>query len=151
MLDKPDKRQSQFSRTADRLDTSTIYRLLKAMGQSSDPASTFIWKNAVPPWVQLFTRLLIRGRIQCRTNLYHKKIVDSGLYSMWPQPRKRQSTSCFTALFLVGCRISRKSESSSSESTLHSKTTEHPWWPVQCVHYPLLLATLEKKKRSRLS
>lgn len=47
-LTDQDKRLSQFSRTADKLDTLTIYRLLKAKGQSNDPASTFIWKNAAP-------------------------------------------------------------------------------------------------------
>jgi hypothetical protein len=78
-LTDQDKRLSQFSRTADKLDTLTIYRLLKAKGQSNDPASTFIWKNAAPLRVQLFIWLLIRGRMQCRSNLYHKKIVDSSI------------------------------------------------------------------------
>jgi hypothetical protein len=75
--DEPDKRLSQFSRTPDKLDTSTIYRLLKAKGQPNDPASIFIWKNAAPPRVQLFAWLLVKGRIQCKANLYRKKIVDS--------------------------------------------------------------------------
>ena len=44
----PDKRLSPFSRSPDKLDTSTIYKLLKARGQPNDPASTFIWKNAAP-------------------------------------------------------------------------------------------------------
>lgn len=73
LSDQPDKRLSPFSRTPDKLDTSTIYRLLRAKGQPKDPASTFIWKNTAP----LFVWLLIKGRIQCRSNLYHKKIVDS--------------------------------------------------------------------------
>jgi len=40
-----------FSRTKDKLDTSAIYKLLKAQGQENDPTSSFIWKNAAPPWV----------------------------------------------------------------------------------------------------
>lgn len=70
-------KDSTFSRGNDKLDTSAIYRLLKAKGQENDPASSFIWRNAAPPRVQLFFWLLMRGRIQCRSNLYCKKIVDS--------------------------------------------------------------------------
>jgi len=76
LTDQPDTRLSAFSRTKDRLDTSAIYRLLKAQGHQDDPSSAFIWKNAAPPWVQMFFWLLLRGRIQCRANLYRKNIVD---------------------------------------------------------------------------
>jgi hypothetical protein len=77
LSDQPDTRISVFSRTKDKLDTSAIYRLLKAKGQENDPTSTFIWKNVAPPRVQLFFWLLLKGRIQCRSNLHRKKIVDS--------------------------------------------------------------------------
>ena len=40
------------------------------------PSLGFIWKNAAPPRVQLFTWLLIKGTIQCRANLYKKHVVD---------------------------------------------------------------------------
>jgi hypothetical protein len=63
LSDQPDTRISVFSRTKDKLDTSAIYRLLKAKGQENDPTSTFIWKNAAPPQVQLFFWLLLKGRI----------------------------------------------------------------------------------------
>lgn len=59
----PDRRLSPFSRSPDKLDTSTIYKLLKAKGQPDDPASTFIWKNAAPPRVQLFIWFLTKGRM----------------------------------------------------------------------------------------
>lgn len=48
-----------------------------ANGQPKNPASQFIWQNSAPPRVQMFIWLLIRGRIQCRRNLFLKKIVDS--------------------------------------------------------------------------
>jgi hypothetical protein len=73
----PDKRLSPLSRSPDKLDTSTIYKLLKARGQPNDPASTFIWKKAAPPRVQLFIWLLSKGGIQCRSNLFRKRVVDS--------------------------------------------------------------------------
>jgi len=77
LSDQPDTRLSAFSRTKDKLDTSAIYRLLKAKGQENDATSSFIWKNAAPPRVQLFFWLLLKGKIQCPSNLYRKKIVDS--------------------------------------------------------------------------
>ncbi|CAD6334964.1 unnamed protein product [Miscanthus lutarioriparius] len=76
LTDQPDTRLSAFSRTKDKLDTSAIYRLLKAQGHQDDPSSAFIWKNATPPRVQMFFWLLLRGRIQCRANLYRKNIMD---------------------------------------------------------------------------
>jgi hypothetical protein len=77
LCDQPDTRLSPFSCSRDKLDTSAIYRLLKAKGQQNDPASSFIWKNAMPPRVQMFFWLLLKGRIQCRSNLFRKHIVDS--------------------------------------------------------------------------
>lgn len=91
LSEQPDTRLSVFSRSNEKLDTSAIYRLLKARGQHDDPASTFIWKNAAPPRVQLFLWLLIRGRVQCRANLHRKKVVDwaaeentDHLFFHWP-------------------------------------------------------------------
>jgi len=57
-------------------NSSAIYKLLKTKDQASDTSAEFIWKNAAPPRVQLFTWLLIKGRIQCRANLYKKHVVD---------------------------------------------------------------------------
>jgi hypothetical protein len=77
LSEDPDTRLSPLSRTKEKLDTSAIYKLLKARGLSADPASSFIWQNAAPPRVQLFAWLLSKGRIQCRANLHRKHIVDS--------------------------------------------------------------------------
>lgn len=77
LTDQPDRRLSPFSKTKDKLDTSVIYRMLKARDQVDSQTATFIWKNAAPPRVQMFLWLLTRGRIQCRANLFRKKIVDS--------------------------------------------------------------------------
>jgi hypothetical protein len=72
-----DTRQSPFIYDQGKLDTSAIYKLLKARGQNSDPTSEFIWRNASPPRVQLFMWLAVKGRIQCRFNLFRKHIVDN--------------------------------------------------------------------------
>ena len=72
-----DQRQSPFSSGPGKIDTSAIYKLLNARGKASDPASEFIWHNKAPPRVQLFMWLVQKGRIQCKTNLYKKHIIDS--------------------------------------------------------------------------
>jgi hypothetical protein len=77
LSDEPDTRLSPLSRTKEKLDSSAIYKLLKARGQAADPASSFIWQNAAPPRVQMFIWLLCKGRVQCRANLHRKHIVDS--------------------------------------------------------------------------
>lgn len=77
LSEEPDTRLSPLSRSKEKLDTSAIYKLLKARGLSAEPASTFIWQNAAPPRVQLFAWLLSKGRIQCRANLHRKHIVDA--------------------------------------------------------------------------
>lgn len=82
LTDQPDTRLSPFSKTSDKLDTSTIYRLLKTKKQTDCQSSNFIWKNAAPPRVQMFIWLLIRGRIQCQANLY--RIVDSPCCTLCP-------------------------------------------------------------------
>jgi hypothetical protein len=77
LSDETDTRLSPLSRTKEKLDSSAIYKLLKARGQAADPASSFIWQNAAPPRVQMFIWLLCKGRVQCRANLHRKHIVDS--------------------------------------------------------------------------
>jgi hypothetical protein len=72
-----DLRKSQFDCGHGKLDSSSIYKLLKARQQPADPTSDFIWKNSVPPRIQFFMWLVSKGRIQCRANLCKKRIVSS--------------------------------------------------------------------------
>lgn len=72
-----DQRLSPFACGPGKLDSSSIYRLLKAKGQPADPCSQFIWRYSTPPRVQLFMWLLTKGRIQCRANLFKKRIIDT--------------------------------------------------------------------------
>jgi len=73
-----DKRSSPFFRPDNTLDSGALYKLIKARGQEDNPRAEFIWKNLAPPRVQLFLWLLMQGRIQCRSVLLRKGIVDSG-------------------------------------------------------------------------
>jgi hypothetical protein len=77
--DQPDHRLSPFIATDGKLDTASIYNLLKAQGQASDEKTNFIWKTVAPPRVQFFMWLLCQKRIQCRSNLQKKGIVPHAL------------------------------------------------------------------------
>ncbi|CAD6213646.1 unnamed protein product [Miscanthus lutarioriparius] len=72
-----DRRLSPFSCGEGKLDTGSIYKLLKARGQEADESVVFIWKTSAPPRVQLFMWLLSQKRIQCRVNLHRKHIVPN--------------------------------------------------------------------------
>ncbi|XP_066374076.1 extensin-like [Miscanthus floridulus] len=66
------------------LDTAAIYNALKTADSSPDEWSQFVWKNKPPPppppaRVKFFAWLLAQGRIQCKTNLIKKNIVDSAI------------------------------------------------------------------------
>jgi hypothetical protein len=74
--DDHDQRLSPFACGPGKLDSSSIYRLLKAKGQPAGPYYD-IWRNSTLPRVQLFMWLLTKGRIQCRGNLFKKRIVDN--------------------------------------------------------------------------
>lgn len=77
LSENQDQRLSPFSCNPGMLDCSTLYNLLKAKGHPADPVSEFIWKSKTPPRLQLFKWLLTKEKIQCRANLFRKKVVDS--------------------------------------------------------------------------
>jgi len=60
-------------------DTAGLYKLLKAKDGAPHSETTFIWKNAAPPRVQLFIWFLTQWRIQGQINLHRKKTMDSDL------------------------------------------------------------------------
>jgi len=74
--DSADKRLSVFSKGEAGLDTGALYRLLKSRGQRNDFGASFVWKNSAPPRVQLFMWLLVQERIQSRSLLRKKHIVQ---------------------------------------------------------------------------
>jgi hypothetical protein len=72
-----DSRKSLFDCGPGKLDSSAIYRLLKSRQQPSDPSADFVWKNAAPPRVQFFMWLASKLRIQCRVNLFKKRLLTA--------------------------------------------------------------------------
>jgi hypothetical protein len=74
-----DKRCSPLLRRDGGLSTSLIYKALKTNDSSPDEWSQFIWKNKVPPRGKFFAWVLSQVRIQCKSNLLKKHIVDSAI------------------------------------------------------------------------
>jgi hypothetical protein len=60
-----------------KLDSGSLYRLLQSRNAPPHPAAKFIWNSHAPPRVQFFVWLLMHDRIQCRTILFRKTIIDS--------------------------------------------------------------------------
>jgi hypothetical protein len=72
-----DKRLSPWLKRNGDLDTSLLYGALRMNESGEDVWAKFIWKSKAPPRVQFFAWLLSQGKIQCRTNLVKKKIVET--------------------------------------------------------------------------
>ncbi|CAO2038822.1 unnamed protein product [Urochloa humidicola] len=73
----PVERQSPFMLPDGRLQSSTLYKMLKAASHGEhSPTAAFVWHNNAPPRVRFFTWLLTNDRIQSKANLRRKTIVD---------------------------------------------------------------------------
>jgi hypothetical protein len=58
------------------LTTSALYKLCSD-GGVHDGNTDFLWQNSAPPRVKFFAWLLVKGRIQCRSNLLRKGILEA--------------------------------------------------------------------------
>jgi hypothetical protein len=94
-------RKSQFDCGNGRLDSTSIYKLLKAKQNPVDPMSDFIWGKCSPPRVQFFMWLASKGRLQCRANLFKKRIVTT------PACEVCQGTEETTDHILLHCPFAR--------------------------------------------
>ncbi|XP_066358280.1 uncharacterized protein [Miscanthus floridulus] len=73
--DSPDQRESFFQGNGHRLKSGIIYRA-STRGDHVCASFTFVWCNFAPPQVKFFIWLLTQDRIQCRSSLLCKNIVD---------------------------------------------------------------------------
>jgi len=73
----PDRRLSPMIALDGKLQTSTLYKLLKSSQGEPDATAKFIWSSSTPPRVQFFGWLLVHDRVQSKTNLHRRKIVDA--------------------------------------------------------------------------
>lgn len=75
LSEEADARTCPLVDVTGKLRSSSIYRL-QTSGNQCDFFG-FVWKNRAPPKVQMFAWLLVQGRIQCKSNLLFKHIVDN--------------------------------------------------------------------------
>jgi len=73
--DTPDQRTSFFQDEAGRLMSGVIYWVSTKMEQPC-PSYKFVWRNFAPPRVKIFAWLLTKNRINCRTALVTKNILQ---------------------------------------------------------------------------
>ncbi|CAN6202116.1 unnamed protein product [Urochloa humidicola] len=71
-----DVRTCVFSRADYCISTSSLYRVAVSTGAKVS-SYQFVWKNRAPPKVKFFAWLLLQNRIQCRTLLKKKNIIES--------------------------------------------------------------------------
>jgi hypothetical protein len=75
-MDTDDRRSSPFADTSGKLCTSTLYAVLKSRAAEAGSANSAFWRSCAPPRVQFFGWLLIHGRVQCKTSLLQRKVVQ---------------------------------------------------------------------------
>jgi len=76
LTQQPDRRTCKFADTTSKLNTGAIYRASTYSGVSSR-IYNYVWTSRAPTRVRFFGWLLMRGRLQCRANLYYKHVVDN--------------------------------------------------------------------------
>ncbi|TVU08333.1 hypothetical protein EJB05_41734, partial [Eragrostis curvula] len=74
--DQGDVRASPLLDAEENLKSAPIYKMLTRAHWKPCDYFEFVWHNRAPPRVQFFGWLLVQERIQCKTNLLQKTIVD---------------------------------------------------------------------------
>jgi hypothetical protein len=70
-----DKRSCFSADNKQKLLSGMIYRT-SMRSSSTCPAYQFVWKNIATPRVRFFGWLLTKNRINCKSNLLQKKVLD---------------------------------------------------------------------------
>jgi hypothetical protein len=76
LVDGKDRRQSMMLKKNGELDSSLLYRAMKTAYSEPDEWTKFVWHNKAPPRVKFFAWLLSQERIQSKTLLRRKGVVD---------------------------------------------------------------------------
>nr|CAB3445429.1 unnamed protein product [Digitaria exilis] len=72
-----DQRHCPLEAEGRNIRSGAVYKHLMAVtGAPQCSFSKFVWGNRAPPRVQFFAWLLVQDRIQCRSNLFRKGIVE---------------------------------------------------------------------------
>jgi len=84
LTQQPDRRTCKFADTTSKLNTGAIYRASTYSGVSSR-IYNYVWTSRAPTRVRFFGWLLMRGRLQCRANLYYKHVLDDDICELCRQ------------------------------------------------------------------
>jgi hypothetical protein len=114
-----DQRKSALLKRNGELDTSLIYKALKSANSSPDAWTKFVW-NKAPPRVKFFAWLLAKGRIQCKSNLQRKGVVQTSTCELC------NATDETPAHLIFGCPFAAQ-----FWSALHIQTDQN--WPVSAL------------------
>jgi len=76
LADAHDTRQNPLITMTGTFSAALLYKLLKS-GQQQDDRAKFIWGSHAAQRVQFFTWHLLNNRIQCKENLFKKKITSN--------------------------------------------------------------------------
>jgi hypothetical protein len=76
LTEAPDRRDSPLMDKEGKLHTSALYALLRSTPDSQTDGQRVAWQNHAPPRVKFFAWLLTRKRIQCRSNLQRRKVLE---------------------------------------------------------------------------
>ena len=73
----PDCRKCPLAEKDGTLRAGPIYRARMSLQENTPcPFYKFVWSNCAPPRVRFFAWLLVQEKIQCKTNLRFKNVVD---------------------------------------------------------------------------
>ena len=77
LQDMPDCRKCPLAEKDGTLRAGLIYRARMSLQENTPcPFYKFVWSNCAPPRVRFFAWLLVQEKIQCKTNLRFKNVVD---------------------------------------------------------------------------
>ena len=84
LSDTSDQRSCFFAGDNHRLLSGMIYKASMRSG-STCPAYQFIWKNIATPRVKFFGWLLTKNRINCKSNLLNKRVLEEDICAICGQ------------------------------------------------------------------
>ncbi|GJM98521.1 hypothetical protein PR202_ga15544 [Eleusine coracana subsp. coracana] len=108
------------------LQTTALYRLVPLATSPDCNFYKFVWKCRVPQRVRFFGWLMVQGRIQCKSNLLKKNIVDDDNYDVCG------ATGEDTDHIMFGCSFTRSFWMAIGVGLPPNPSVSRPWelqWP----------------------
>lgn len=79
LTEQPDTRRCLGAGDDERIKSGRLYQVLRASHSEINKMDAYVWRSKAPPRVQFFGWLISQKRLQCRTNLAKKNIVEDGV------------------------------------------------------------------------